>query len=188
MAINKLKIKQPTCPWWFLFTFDNPLRKLYQDPDKILTPYIKSGDTAVDLGCGMGYFSIPLAALVGTHGKVISVDLQEEMLAGLRRRAERANLFERIITHQSTQNQIGITSPVDFVLVFWMAHEVRDPGAFFAQIHAALKEGGRMLLAEPFIHVSKKAFRQTLQVIEGSGFKIETGPKIGFSRSILARK
>ncbi len=96
MKIEKLKIRQPTCPWWFLFTFDNPFRKIYQDPFTILTPYLKNGDTAVDLGCGMGYFSIPLAELVGDRGKVIAVDLQERMLAGLRGRAEKAKLLERI--------------------------------------------------------------------------------------------
>ncbi len=84
-APSKIKIRQPTCPWWFLFTFDNPLRKFYQDPEKILAPYINQGDIAVDLGCGMGYFSIPLASLVGDTGKVISVDLQSEMLSGLKR-------------------------------------------------------------------------------------------------------
>ncbi len=82
MKIEKLKIRQPTCPWWFLFTFDNPFRKIYQDPFTILTPYLKNGDTAVDLGCGMGYFSIPMAELVGDRGKVVAVDLQERMLPG----------------------------------------------------------------------------------------------------------
>ncbi len=69
MMIEKLKIRQPTCPWWFLFTFDNPLRKFYQDPEKILTPYLKSGEIVVDLGCGMGYFSIPMADWLGKPGK-----------------------------------------------------------------------------------------------------------------------
>jgi len=55
ILMDKIKIRQPTCPWWFLFTFDNPLRKIYQDPLKILSPYINVGDTAVDLGCGMGF-------------------------------------------------------------------------------------------------------------------------------------
>ncbi|MCD6425688.1 MAG: hypothetical protein J7L35_09305 [Anaerolineales bacterium] len=50
-----INIRQPTCPWWFLFTFDNPLRKIYQDPLKILSLYINVGDTTVELGCGMGF-------------------------------------------------------------------------------------------------------------------------------------
>jgi len=186
--IEKLKIRQPTCPWWFLFTFDNPLRKIYQDPIKILTPYIQSDDIVVDIGCGMGYFTLPLARLVGEDGEVIAVDLQSRMLEGLKSRAQKAQLAERIRLHNCSQNQIGVDGPVDFVLVFWMAHEVWKPEAFFAQIYAMLKVSGCMLMAEPLVHVTEKAFRQTLHEIERAGFAIAAGPSIGFSRSIIARK
>ena len=85
-----------TCPWWLLFTFDNPLRKLIHDPIKILSPFVESGDTVLDVGCGMGYFSLGLAELVGEKGKVIAADLQPQMLAGLSKRAASAGLDERI--------------------------------------------------------------------------------------------
>ncbi len=84
------------CPWWLCATFDNPLRRLIHNPERILCELVRSGDTALDLGCGMGVFSIPLARLVGPSGKVICVDLQEQMLAGVRRRAERAGVAQRI--------------------------------------------------------------------------------------------
>ena len=139
--IDKIKIRQPTCPWWFLFTFDNPLRKFYQDPEKILAPHLKSGEIVLDLGCGMGYFSIPMARLVGETGKVIAVDLQAQMLAGLRRRAEMTGLSERVTTHQCDQDRIGITEIVDFALAFWMVHEVHDCRSFLEQIRDQLNAG-----------------------------------------------
>ena len=188
MAISKLKIKQPTCPWWFLFTFDNPLRKFYQDPEKILAPYLNQGDIAVDLGCGMGYFSIPLAILVGDTGKVISVDLQSEMLSGLHKRAQRIGLAERINLHQCTQEQIGVIGPVDFVLAFWMVHEVHLRKKFLDQIYKMLKDGGNLLIAEPYLHVSGRSFQQMQAELMESGFSILEYPRIGFSRSILAVK
>lgn len=188
MGISKLKIKQPTCPWWFLFTFDNPLRKLYQDPIQILTPYIKTGDSVIDLGCGMGYFSIPMAVLVGEQGKVISVDLQEQMLAGLRVRAEKADLLDRIRTHQSTQDQIGISEEADFVLAFWMAHEVHDSRSFFEQIRGMLKTDGWLLIAEPYIHVSQSRFCEIQAEVKDAGFSIVGSPRVGFSRTILAER
>ncbi len=188
MKIEKLKIRQPTCPWWFLFTFDNPFRKIYQDPFTILTPYLKNGDTAVDLGCGMGYFSIPMAELVGDRGKVIAVDLQERMLAGLRGRAEKAKLLERIKTHRCTQNQIGISEEVDFILAFWMVHEVHNSRSFLEQIRVMLKAGGRLLIAEPYIHVSRNKFREIESQLNEAGFSILGSPAIGFSRSILVEK
>jgi len=186
--IEKLKIRQPTCPWWFLFTFDNPFRKIYQDPYKILTPYLTNGDTAVDLGCGMGYFSIPMAELVGDRGKVISVDLQEQMLAGLRRRADKAGLVDRINTHQCSQDQIRISEEVDFVLAFWMVHEVHNSRSFLEQIRDMLKVGGRLLIAEPYIHVSHNKFREIETQLNEAGFISLGSPAIGFSRSILVVK
>ena len=186
--MEKIIFRQPTCPWWFLFTFDNPLRKIYQDPLKILSPYINVGDTAIDLGCGMGYFSIPLAKLVGEAGKVIAVDLQSQMLAGLRRRAEKFDLLPRIQTHQASQDRIGLSDKADFVLAFWMVHEVHDPRSFLAQIYRLLKDNGRLLIAEPYIHVSRQRFEQIQAEVKDAGFSILVSPAVGFSRSILVEK
>lgn len=186
--MDKNKFRQPTCPWWFLFTFDNPLRKLYQDPEKILAHYIQKGDIAVDLGCGMGYFSIPMARMVGECGRVIAVDLQDKMLSGLRRRAEKNGLIERVTTHQCTQDRIGISEKVDFILAFWMVHEVHDSRSFLEQISDILKPGGKLLVVEPNIHVSKNRFEEIQFELIGSGFEIIGSPSIGFSRSILAQK
>ena len=188
MSPNQSIFKQPTCPWWFLFTFDNPLRKLYQDPFRILTPYITKGDQVVDLGCGMGYFSIPLASLVGEQGQVTSVDLQPRMLEGLKRRAERAELLDRITLHQCAQDQIGISGQVDFVLAFWMVHEVHNSKDFLDQIWDMLKNQGRLLIVEPYLHVSDRDFRETEREVLQTGFLVEDRPQIGFSRSLLVRK
>ena len=68
------------CPWWLCYSFDNPLRRLIHNPQRILSPYIKQGMTVLDAGCGMGYFSIGMAKMVGDSGKVIAVDLQQKML------------------------------------------------------------------------------------------------------------
>ena len=68
------------CPWWGGYFIDNRLRRLFHDPDTILRPYVHSGMTVMDVGCGMGLFAIAMAQLVGPAGKVIAVDLQPEML------------------------------------------------------------------------------------------------------------
>jgi len=64
------------CPWWCCFTFDNFLRKLLHNSEKILQPYVAEGNTILDIGPGMGYFTIPLARMVGEKGKVIAADIQ----------------------------------------------------------------------------------------------------------------
>ena len=72
--ITITKTSGHTCPWWLLFTFDNPLRRLVHNPQEILRPYVERGDTVLDVGCGMGSFTLGLAELVGKDGRVIAAD------------------------------------------------------------------------------------------------------------------
>ena len=89
------------CPWWLAYTFDNPLRRLIHNPRKIFSDYVQEGMTVVDIGCGMGYFSLGLAELVGDEGQVISVDLQQEMLDITLKRATKKGLEHRIILNRA---------------------------------------------------------------------------------------
>jgi 2-polyprenyl-3-methyl-5-hydroxy-6-metoxy-1,4-benzoquinol methylase len=84
------------CPWWGGYFIDNPLRRLIHDLQTILGPYVKPGMTVLDVGCGMGFFSIGMARMVGDEGRVIAVDLQQKMLDVLWRRAQRAGVADRI--------------------------------------------------------------------------------------------
>jgi ubiquinone/menaquinone biosynthesis C-methylase UbiE len=186
--------KTLTCPWWLLFTFDNPLRKSIHDPHKILENYVHAGDMVLDVGCGMGYFTLELARLVkpvgfgNNQGSVIAADLQPQMLAGLYQRASRAGLLDRIRTLTSQPNHIGLDCPLDFALAFWMVHEVRQPDGFLREIHAALKSGGQLLIVEPVIHVTSQAFDRTVRLAEDLGFTIQERPFVRFSRAVLLRK
>lgn len=175
------------CPWWFLPTFDNPLRRLLQPPEPILAGLVQPGDCAADLGCGMGYFTIPMARIVGESGWVAAIDLQSQMLQGVRRRAERAGLAERIHLLQAHAGNPLPAPPalVDFSLVFWMLHEVPDPKIFLNQIYTFTKPGGRMLLVEPLAHVSASAFQRSLDTAAGCGFYSGTPRDVWFSRAVL---
>ena len=52
------------------WTFDNPLRRWFQDPERILGSFVREGMTVADIGCGMGYFSVAMAKMIGPgrHG------------------------------------------------------------------------------------------------------------------------
>jgi ubiquinone/menaquinone biosynthesis C-methylase UbiE len=173
------------CPWWVCFTFDNFIRKLFHNPENILAPYVHEGDTVLDVGPGMGYFSIPLARMVGDKGKVIAVDVQAPMMAALRKRARKQGLEERIVSHVCEADSIGIQEPVDFALAFWMIHEVPNQSKLFCEIKLLLNPEGQFLVAEPAIHVTRSMFEETLKRAGEAGFKVTGGPKIFMSRTAL---
>ena len=183
-----LRMNDRVCPWWLCYSFDNPLRRLIHDPERLLEPYVKTGMTAVDIGCGMGYFTLGLAKLVGPGGKVIAVDLQGEMLAALGRRARKAGLADRIVLHRCLPDRLGVEEPADFVLAFWMAHEVRDKPRFFGEIFSLLKTDGRLLLVEPKFHVTRSSFGRTVEVCRAAGFRLLGGPAVALSRTVLMEK
>jgi len=180
-----LTLNNSTCPWWLCFTFDNPVRRLLHKPEQILGGLIKPGQTVADIGCGMGYFTVPMAKMVGEGGRVIAIDLQLEMLAALKRRAARQNLQHRIHYHLAQLERIGLAEPVDFTLTFWMVHEVKDPAAFLAEIKGMLKPDGRFLMVEPKIHVSRAHFEKTVEIARTVGLVPVATPEVSISRAVL---
>jgi len=173
------------CPPWLCFTFDNAIRKLIQNPHKILSPYLEVGYTAIDIGPGKGYFSIPLCSLVGKKGKVIAVDIQEKMLSALRERASKLGKYDNLITHLSEPNDFNLAEKADFILAFWMVHEVPNKAIFFNNVKGIMRSNAKMLIAEPFFHVWRKAFEEMVRIATDHGFKVMKRPKIALSYSVL---
>jgi ubiquinone/menaquinone biosynthesis C-methylase UbiE len=173
------------CSWKHAFALDNPIRRIIHNPQKILGGYIELGQTVLDLGCGPGTFSIDMAKMVGESGKVIAVDVQEEMLQIVRKKAARQGLESRIATHKSGPDRIGLSEKVDFALAFYMVHEVTDAEAFLKDIASVLKPKGKLLIVEPKMHVSAAAFERMIDIARQAGLSPISEPKIRFSRSKL---
>ncbi len=176
------------CPWWGGYFIDNPLRRLLHNPEQIVGPYLRAGMTVMDFGCGMGFFSIAMARLVGPQGTVIAVDVQPQMLAVLSRRAKKAGVIQQIRPHLCRPDSLGIDEPVDFVLAFYAAHEVADLRRLFGELHKCLRPGCSILLVEPIVHVNAQEFRQMLATAEQLGFGASAGPRVRLSHSALLTK
>ncbi len=173
------------CPRWLCFTFDNGLRRLIQNPERIVGPYLREGDVVLDVGPGIGYFTIPMAKKVGAAGRVIAADIQQSMLDGIDKRAARDGVRDRIELHLSSPDTIYTGEKVDFILAFWMVHEVPDSRRLLSQLHSGLKDGGRFLLVEPKVHVSRKKFRSLLSEAAQAGFALVESPPVALSYSAL---
>ena len=176
------------CPFWVGYLLASPTRRLLQDPEKILGPYVNPGMTALDVGCAMGFFSLPLARMVGAGGRVICVDVQEKMLRSLRKRALKAGVGDRIETRLCRGHSLGVEEfdkKVDFALVFAVIHEVPDARILFDEIEKVLKGDARCLAAEPKWHVSAEEFERTLSIARERGFQVVDRPRFFRSHSAL---
>jgi ubiquinone/menaquinone biosynthesis C-methylase UbiE len=173
------------CPDFFSSMLDNRLRKLIMNPEYIVKPYIHESDIVADIGCGPGFFTIPLAKLVGPKGKVYAVDIQKGMLDKLKTNAEKCRFTDRIILHQCDPESLGLTESVDFCICFWMVHEVPSKERLFGELRKVIKNGGRLLVSEPIVHVSKSNFKITVQMAVEQGFRVESEPKIRGSYSVI---
>jgi ubiquinone/menaquinone biosynthesis C-methylase UbiE len=173
------------CPVGLAGGLEIRFRRWIQDPRKILGPYIKEGMTVMDFGCGPGYFTIDMAHMVGKSGRVIAADLQEGMLQKLKRKINGTDIEARITLHRCEERKIGLSEKVDFILIFYVMHEIPDHGSFLKELRALLRPNGKVLIVEPPLHVSKAAFQETLAKAREAGFTPEQGPKVIFSRTVI---
>ncbi|MHC1712576.1 MAG: class I SAM-dependent methyltransferase [Solidesulfovibrio sp.] len=176
------------CPTRHAGWLASSLRKLIHNPKTILRDLVHPGEIAVDLGCGPGFFTLPMARMVGEKGRVVAVDLQEEMLKRMRQRAASAGLLPRIQTHACAAGSIGYAGPAAFALAFYMAHEVPNVANFLGEIYRMLIPGGRLLLAEPKFHVTAANFQKTVALAVAAGFKVAGNPSIILSRAVLLHR
>ena len=176
------------CPVELASGLDTRLRRWLQNPGRLLAPYVHAGMTVLDLGCGPGFFTLDMASLVGPSGRVIACDLQPGMLDKVRHKITGTALEPRIHVHQCRHNDLGLSQPVEFILAFYMLHEIADQLHLFRQAAAILKPGAQMLIVEPPLHVSKKAFARMLSQAQKAGLHPLPGPKMLWQKTICLIK
>jgi ubiquinone/menaquinone biosynthesis C-methylase UbiE len=171
------------CPWWLGYFLASPIRRWIDvgDPEAFLSSYVRPGMTVLEPGPGMGFFTLPMAKIVGSSGRIIAIDIQPRMLEGLRRRATKAGVLPRIETRLARPDSLGIedlTGKVDFVLAYAVVHEMPSTEAFFNETSSALKPDGRLLLVEPAGHVDAAKFTEELDAARRNGLRLEEEPKM----------
>ncbi len=178
------------CPVERAGSLDGGLRRWIQNPRKILSPYVRSGMTVLDFGCGPGFFTTTLAELVGPSGHVHAVDLQEGMLAIVRSKIRETELASRISLHRCAVDDINLNIDLDFILAFYVLHEVPSQSGWFRQVSSLLRPSGSLLIVEPrFFHVSRSDFGATIAEAETAGLIMVSSPRVLFSRTaLLTRK
>jgi ubiquinone/menaquinone biosynthesis C-methylase UbiE len=176
------------CPVELANSLESKIRRWLQNPQKILSPFVKEGMKVLDVGCGPGFFSVELAKMVGKTGKVYAADLQEGMLQKIKNKIQGTSIEKIIQLIKCEKDEIVIPEKVDFILAFYMVHEVPDKNKLFRTLKNFLNENGVLLIVEPkLFHVSKKEFAYTISKAEAVGFKSAEGPRLPFSFSSVLR-
>lgn len=141
---------------------------------------IQPGETICDVGCGNGFYTLPLARLTGKGGTVYAVDIQPEMLKMLKGRARDASI-ENIRTVLSTQTDPQLPErSIDLFLLVDVYHEFSHPREMLRAIRKSLKPRGRIALAEfraedpkvPIKPLHKMSKEQILKEFEANGLKL----------------
>jgi SAM-dependent methyltransferase len=183
--------KHHVCPWWLGYLLASPIRRIAQDPHKILHPHVREGMTVLEPGPGMGFFTLELLRLTGPSGRVVASELQPRMLAVLKRRAAQAGLLDRLdarLAQPDSMGLVGLDGTVDFALAFAVVHELPAAGPFFVEVSRALKSGARLLLTEPVGHVKKAEFEAELRAAASAGLVLVDRPVIWRSSTALLEK
>lgn len=142
-------------------------------------------------GPGMGFFTLELARLVGASGRVIAVDIEPKMLAGLKKRLAKAGLLDRVDVRLVSPGSMALedlATTVDFTLAFAVVHEFPSAASFFTEVAQASKSNAQLLLAEPVGHVTISEFAEELEASSRAGLSVVDRPAIRRSRSALLKK
>jgi predicted methyltransferase len=179
------------CSWKFGSFLTHPMRKYLHDPERILGGYFRPGMTAIDYGSGIGYFSLPMAKLVGDQGTVYCFDKQEKMLEKLVCKSKKAG-FEKIIEPRLISNDersyYQLKGIADFVLLFAVAHKEPDREKLFSLLFGFMKPMSFLLFVEPTGPVSRLDFETSILFAEKAGFTRLFPLKIRKCHSILLEK
>ncbi|HUV35786.1 MAG TPA: class I SAM-dependent methyltransferase [Patescibacteria group bacterium] len=179
------------CPWWLGYFHLGPIRRMLHNPEKILSPYVRRGMKVLDIGPGMGFFTLEMARLVGPEGMTVAIDLQPKMIRALERRAGRAGLADRIDARVCTAGDLGaddLAGSIDFSIGFYVVHEVPDVSRFMQQVYALLVPAGKFLVVEPENHISREDFELNIGTAREAGFSVIERPEIRKSFSVLLVK
>jgi ubiquinone/menaquinone biosynthesis C-methylase UbiE len=163
------------------FRADDPERKKWQDPEKILSAIgLSSGMIFVDIGCGEGYFALSAARLVGPGGKVYATDINTDSVAVLREHAANEGFSNLSAEVKAAEETVVCEGCADIVFFGIDLHDFADPEKVLNNAKIMLKASGSLIdldwKDEPMEFGPPKEKRFSVQkaqvMIESTGFHV----------------
>lgn len=143
-----------------IFVHDNFLRHLLFPPKNLLSKYISAGQTVADLGSGPGYFTIPMAQIVGRVGKVYAADFDMKSIQALQKKVEK-NGYSHIIEARATSaSDLSFIpdSSVDLVFANGLLCCMADHDGAISEIQRILK---KKIPGKAYLSVTKRFLKRT---------------------------
>ncbi len=160
---------------------ERPEREKEENTSRLLQNMsIKSTDIIADIGAGSGYHVFKMAPMVD-KGKVFAVDIQDEMLAEMRKNFKRERIQNVELVKGSDKSVNLSVNSIDKILMVDVYHEFSYPIEMIASIKKALKPEGKIYLIEyrgeddtvPIKKVHKMTEKQAVKEMKEAGFKLE---------------
>ena len=180
-----------TCPVWLGHLLASPVRRLIENPNKLVLSLLKPTDRVLELGPALGYFTLPIAEALGPTGRLVSVEVQEGMLRRLRKRLEKRGLADRVELRLCTHEDLGLAGQqamFDLVLALHVVHETLAPAATMTTLASCMKAGGHLLLVEPSGHCPPEVFRSEVAAAERAGLVRTPHPRCEGRKNLVLWK
>jgi len=157
---------------------DNPERRKTMPPEETLLKFnVEDNGTLLDVGCGIGYFTVPASKLLKKN-RVIGIDIVPEILDFARQKAEGISNIE---FKTSEEYSFPVQSDsVKYVLICNVIHEVSDVVRYFDEVKRVLKDNGYFLIIDWAKTVMKVgppiqdriSVNEMIELCSSAGFKV----------------
>ena len=109
---------------------------------------VKPGMSVADVGAGEGYYTVRLARVVGSKGRVLAEDILPDIRDRLADRVQRERLDNVAVKLGAPDNPMLPLHSFDRVFLVHMYHEVESPYAFLWHLRESVKPGGLLVVVD----------------------------------------
>jgi len=160
------------CPASLAWLVDNPVRRRYMGRVVDRTG-IRPGERVLELGPGPGAFTLEAARRAGAEGRLITVDIQPQMIAQVERRVRDAGLAN-VETHVASAYALPLhDASLDRAFLITVLPEVPEPARALAELHRVLRPDGVLSITEEFYDPHYLFLPETVRLAEAAGFRLE---------------
>lgn len=154
------------CPTWlgWMVEMDNPFTKVNRANNIIEHLQLRPGMSILDIGCGPGRVTIPLAKKIIENGDVVAMDIQEGMLKRTRDKAQNENLTNIHFLHAAIGENKLPHDKFDRILLVTVLGEIPKQEEALKEIYLALKPNGILSITELIFdpHFQRKSYVMNL--------------------------